>query len=84
VRILVSAHLERAILLNADFKWANLMGAHLGGAIFAAYGSSRADALGLSEADLRDAHGDTSTQLPEGIPRPAHWPRTTPRPGVGL
>ena len=32
--------------------------------------------MGLLEAQLRDTHGDALTKLPEGMARPAHWPKS--------
>jgi hypothetical protein len=84
---LIGAPLERAYLMGAHLEEAILEGAHLGGAVLggahlegadlrAAHleGADLSDATGLSEAQLRDALGDASTMLPEGLARPTHWP----------
>lgn len=63
---LVAAHLE-----DADVRGANFAGAHLEGA-------NLSGVLHLEGADLSEATGDAITQLPDGIPRPAHWPRLRP------
>jgi uncharacterized protein YjbI with pentapeptide repeats len=61
------AHLEEADLSDAHLDMANLRDAHLEGV-------DLRSALGLSEAQLVDAHGDARTLLPFGMARPAHWP----------
>jgi uncharacterized protein YjbI with pentapeptide repeats len=74
---LSGAHLRRAFLMRAHLNGANLKGAHLEGADLSGAHLEWADfkdATGLSEAQLREAHGDTTTKLPEGMARPAHWP----------
>jgi len=56
-----NAHLEGAILLGAHLEEAHLEGADL------------SYVMGLSEAQLAQAHGDAVTKLPAGLARPAHW-----------
>jgi hypothetical protein len=83
---LSGAHLEGADLLRTHLDGANLSGAHLEGAdLFRAHledakllnarleGANLSDAVGLSEAQLAEAHGDAATQFPQGLARPAHW-----------
>jgi hypothetical protein len=70
------AHLERADLGEAHLEGAYLGGAHLEGAHLEA--ANLVDAWGLSEPQLRNAHGDAVTQLPAGLDRPAHWPALEP------
>ncbi len=70
---LVVAHLEGAFLSGAHLEGAVLSGAHLEGATFAAAEGLIADATGLSEEQLAEAHGDAATRLPAGLTRPAHW-----------
>jgi uncharacterized protein YjbI with pentapeptide repeats len=73
-----NAHLEGADISNASLEGANLYGAHLERAYLRGTHLERADlsrAVGLLEAQLRDAHGDAETKLPEGLARPAHWER---------
>jgi hypothetical protein len=62
---LMEAHLESAYLIDAHFEGARLEGADLSGAH-------------LAGVDLRGAIGDAKTILPEGIPRPTHWPAYAP------
>ena len=74
--ILMAAHLEGAILRGAHLEGTNLMDAHL-----------EATNL-LSAYQFRQANGDVETKLPEGVPRPAHWPGSAPQsaqaaPGAG-
>jgi hypothetical protein len=68
---LAGAHLEAAYLWHAHLEGADLWHAHLEGA-------DLSDAVGLSEAQLAVADGNTVTRLPEGMPRPAHWPDQDP------
>jgi hypothetical protein len=83
------AHLEGADLTGADLtgvhlRRADLTGAHLEGALLLdahLEGADLADTMGLSEAQLADAHGDAATRLPDGMVRPAHWPEATASPG---
>lgn len=64
--ILVGADLTGADLRRADLTGADLRGARLAGA-------DLADALFLSRSQVGAALGDQRTQLPPGLPRPAHW-----------
>jgi hypothetical protein len=83
---LAVAHLEGANLIGAHLEGAFLSGAHLEGARFSPPRTFGADsrvvlaATGLSESQLRHAHGDAATILPEGVARPAHWPDPAPDP----
>jgi len=83
---LFGAHLEGADLLRAHLAGANLSSAHLDGAdLFRAHldgakllnarldGANLSEAIGLSEAQLAEAHGDAATQFPQEWARPAHW-----------
>jgi hypothetical protein len=71
------AHLERTTLRGADFGPPNegkpLEGTHLEWA-------DLRTAKDLSEIQLALAEGNASTQLPEGMARPAHWPAATSDP----
>jgi hypothetical protein len=65
---LVEAHLEGANLSEAHLEGANLVGAHLEGAnLVGAHleGANLSEAIDVSEAHLVQAHGDSSTKLPE-------------------
>ncbi|MGW1892717.1 pentapeptide repeat-containing protein [Streptomyces sp. NPDC002004] len=55
------ADLRSADLIGADLRDADLRGADLTGSIF------------LVQAQLDAAKGDTTTKLPDGFARPAHW-----------
>jgi uncharacterized protein YjbI with pentapeptide repeats len=55
------ADLRRADLIGADLRGADLRGADLTGALF------------LTRPQLASARGDTTTRLPAGFGRPAHW-----------
>jgi len=59
-------HFEGAYLKEAHFEEAELAEAHLEGA-------DLSDAKGLTQAQIDSAYGDTETQLPAGLTRPAHW-----------
>ena len=84
------AHFERAALGRAHFKGALLRGAHfkrafLRGAHFkrAVLFEAHLEGADLSEAHLEGdylstAFGDARTDLPKGVPRPAHWPPYEP------
>ena len=68
---LPDACLEGALLRHAHLKDAYLVGTHLEGA-------DLREAEGLTEEQLKDAHGDAKTRLPDGVTRPAHWPPEAP------
>jgi hypothetical protein len=68
---LIGAHLEGASLRAADLQGADLTMAHLEGANLRGADLREAD---LESADLNGAIGDAATRLPDGFPRPAHWP----------
>jgi uncharacterized protein YjbI with pentapeptide repeats len=75
------ADLARANPRDAHLKGANLGGAHLDGADLRGARLDGADlrgAVGLSEWQLAEAHGDAATRLPAGLARPAHWPAPDP------
>jgi uncharacterized protein YjbI with pentapeptide repeats len=63
---LCRTNLEGAVLSEANLEGANLSGANL-------KGTDLRGAEGLSEAQLKDAFGDLSTQLPDGMIRPTSW-----------
>ncbi len=46
-------------------------------------GADLSDALGLSETQFAETHGDASTKLPGGLARPRHWPATDVTPPSG-
>ena len=70
------AHLEGSWMgrnsRGLPHRRACLEGAYLGRAQLG--GADLSGTTGLSEEQLRDAHGAVATKLPEGITRPVHWP----------
>ncbi|MFE7332046.1 pentapeptide repeat-containing protein [Streptomyces sp. NPDC057565] len=58
---LKKADLRMADLIGADLRGADLSGADLTGSIF------------LTQAQLNAAKGDSATELPAALTRPAHW-----------
>lgn len=62
------AHAERSIFNDTHLDAALLTGIHLEGA-------DLSRATGLDQAQLITALGDSNTILPDGLNRPAHWPR---------
>ncbi|WP_167137544.1 pentapeptide repeat-containing protein [Diaminobutyricimonas sp. TR449] len=58
---LAGARLRMTDLIGADLRDANLSGADLSEALF------------LTQAQVNSARGDTRTQLPRRLTRPAHW-----------
>ena len=62
---LASANLTNATFVGAYLQGANLRGAHLQGANFS--GAEMAKAVGLTQAQLSQACGDTTTTLPRGL-----------------
>jgi len=70
------AHLSRAHLSRTDLSCADLSRAYLRDADLSCADLSRAHLSGvtkLKQAQIESAHGDSSTQLPEGIKQPQHW-----------
>jgi len=68
---LTGADLGLADLTGADLRGARLAGADLRGSVF------------LTQSQLDAATGDTDTELPESLRRPAHWcvqPSMSPKP----
>ncbi|GAA2868523.1 pentapeptide repeat-containing protein [Pseudonocardia halophobica] len=75
------ASLRGALLLGADLRGADLRGADVTGADFRGARLEGADLRGvlfLVPPQLTAAQGDTTTRLPAGFERPAHW--TSPAP----
>jgi uncharacterized protein YjbI with pentapeptide repeats len=73
---LTGTHLEGARLSAAHLERANFDGAHLEGASLVGAnleGANLRGAEGLTQTQIDAAFGDTRTQLPEGLSRPAHW-----------
>jgi uncharacterized protein YjbI with pentapeptide repeats len=66
------AHVVAADLTDADLRLADLTGADLRDARLS--GANLSTALFLTGSQLASAVGDGSTRLPEGLPRPRHWP----------
>lgn len=69
---LEGANLRGARLFGAQLEGANLTGTHLEGANL-----ERANlryAKGLTQDQIESAKGNSSTWLPNGLARPAHWP----------
>jgi uncharacterized protein YjbI with pentapeptide repeats len=65
---LAGADLRGADLIGVDFRGADLSGADLTGSLF------------LTQSQVNAANGDDVTTLPSTLVRPAHWPRSSPRP----
>jgi uncharacterized protein YjbI with pentapeptide repeats len=75
---LVLANLRGADLRHADLRGANLVGARLTGVDLAhanICGADLSTAEDLTEEQLRHAHGDASTLLPEDVHAPLNWPK---------
>lgn len=70
---LFQADLRSALLARANLSHARLHGADLTGADLE--GADLTEAEGVSQEQLDTAHGDEETRLPEGLTRPAHWPK---------
>jgi uncharacterized protein YjbI with pentapeptide repeats len=68
--------LRRANLSEADLSEADLSEADLSGADLHL-------AQNLNPQQLANATGDAKTRLPDGFPRPAHWPAYEPPPSRG-
>jgi uncharacterized protein YjbI with pentapeptide repeats len=62
------ANLSEAMLAQADLTRANLTDANLSGADLTA--------ANLTQLQINEANGDKTTQLPEGLKRPAAWSQT--------
>jgi hypothetical protein len=77
---LFGAYLERAALYEAHFEGAVLVEAHFEGTAFQGTHLEGANLTGahLQGADLRQSIGDAKTILPDGFPRPSHWPAYEP------
>ena len=58
---LAGARLDRCDLLGADLRDADVTGADLTDAIF------------LTQVQVNSARGDSTTRIPAGLDRPAHW-----------
>ncbi len=74
---LVLADLGEVTLNGADLVLADLGGANLSGADLGEANLRSADLRGaydLTQVQLDSACGDEETKLPEGLPRPDHWP----------
>jgi len=69
------AHLEGANLEGANLEGASLEGAHLKGAHLKGAHLEGADLRGtnVTQDQLNSADGDTNTQIPDPLTRPAHW-----------
>jgi len=74
--VIPSSIISRLRSSASRVEGANLVGVHL-------EGTDLTDAIGLSEAQLAEAHGDAATQLPAGLARPAHWPDADAGPEPG-
>lgn len=75
-RDLRGADLSTALLLGADLRGADLRTADLLAADVRGADLSRADltgALYLTRTQVGGTRGDTTTRLPAGLTRPAHW-----------
>ena len=64
--ILEEAHLNKANLQKANFSEAKLQGATL-------FGADLRGAINLKQQQLKQASGDHTTRLPDGVQAPAHW-----------
>lgn len=70
------ANLRGAFLIAADLRGANLQGADLIGADFRdtdVRGADLRNSLFLTQFQINASKGDTDTQLPLSLTRPAHW-----------
>ncbi|WP_330290341.1 pentapeptide repeat-containing protein [Streptomyces sp. NBC_00576] len=65
------AYLIAADLKGADLRTADLIGADLRDADLS--GADLTDTIFLTQPQLNAAKGDTTTKLPPGLTRPAHW-----------
>jgi len=75
---LVLVNLRGADLRHADLRGANLIGARLMGVDLAhanICGADLSTAEDLTEEQLRHAHGDALTKLPEDVHAPENWPK---------
>ena len=73
---LTGANLSGANLTGADLEKAQLDRAELGGAVLGGARLRKTDlaaAAGLTQAQIDAAAGDSTTDLPSGLTRPAHW-----------
>ena len=70
---LSEADLSSANFSDAEFKGANLRGAEFDEAVFS--GANLSFARGLTQAQINSVYGDKDTKIPEGLTRPAHWPK---------
>jgi hypothetical protein len=76
------AHLEGAHMGGSHLKNANLTACYLERAdLWEAHveGANLTDAKGLTQSQLDQALGDSSTQLPEGLSAPTHWTEASGR-----
>src|SRR5581483_6328525 len=79
---LVLANLRGADLRHADLSGANLVGARLMGVDLAHANISGADlstAEDLTQEQLLETKGDSSTKLPEEMHMPQHWAAKNPK-----
>jgi hypothetical protein len=79
---LVLANLRGADLRHADLRGANLVGARLMGVDLAhanICGADLSTAEDLTEEQLLETKGDSSTKLPEEMQMPEHWAAKTPK-----
>jgi hypothetical protein len=79
---LVLANLRGADLRHADLSGSNLVGARLLGIDLVQANICGADlstAEDLTEEQLREAHGDIFTKLPEGLHAPKEWTAKEPK-----
>ncbi|MEV4557822.1 pentapeptide repeat-containing protein [Kitasatospora sp. NPDC049285] len=65
------AYLIAADLTGADLRSADLIGADLRDAKL--HGADLTDALFVTQSQLNAAQGDSTTRLPAGLAKPAHW-----------
>jgi uncharacterized protein YjbI with pentapeptide repeats len=68
---LSKADLSRVVLSEADLFGAELSEAELSGARL--FGAGLSKTVGLRQPQVDAAHGDTRTQLPDGLQRPDSW-----------
>jgi hypothetical protein len=74
--VLCHAYLDNADLRGAHLQGADLRGAHLQGADLSGAeldGADLSKTVGLTQAQLDIARGDTRTRLPDGLQPPAGW-----------
>lgn len=89
---LTSAELQKASLIGADLSGSDLTGAdlekaqveksNLTGVVLKGAKVRKTDfatTVGVTQAQIDEARGDSTTKLPDGIKRPDSWPKAKPK-----